>query len=218
MSNSRMRAPALVGLATVRGARGAPGPTLIRARGTMNEPTSMPTSHPTLAEVSSDVGRIVAVGNSLLWWAWRSSPPLSSVQRQWAPLPGHGSLRGRREPPHDGVGSSGLVRSSTRSPAPDGVGPQQCPRDGRNPVPTGTPSAAASGSRAFAILAQAICASLADQRNSLPSRSILWRITASFRATATVAFLVPIRLASRVPQAFSADQRETRWRMIPAAS
>ncbi len=30
----------------------------------MNEPTSMPTSHPTLAEVSSDVGRIVAVGNS----------------------------------------------------------------------------------------------------------------------------------------------------------
>ncbi len=67
-------------------------------------------------------------------------------------------------------------------------------------------------------VAQAIRASLADQRNSLPSRSILWRITESFRATATVAFLVPVRLASRVPQAFSADQRETRWRMIPAAS
>ena len=66
--------------------------------------------------------------------------------------------------------------------------------------------------------AHATCASLADQRNSLPSRSILWRITESFRATATVAFLVPVRLASRVPQAFSADQRETRWRMIPAAS
>ncbi len=48
-------------------------------------------------------------------------------------------------------------------------------------------------------LAQAICASLTDQRNSLPSRSILWRITESCRATATVAFLVPVRLASRVP-------------------
>jgi hypothetical protein len=40
----------------------------------------------------------------------------------------------------------------------------------------------------------------------------------SFRATATVAFLVPILFARRVPQAFSADQRGTRWRMIPAAS
>ena len=67
-------------------------------------------------------------------------------------------------------------------------------------------------------LAHAACASLADQRNSLPSRSILCRIVESFRATATVAFLVPIRFASRVPQAFSADQRETRWRMMPAAS
>jgi predicted transposase YbfD/YdcC len=38
------------------------------------------------------------------------------------------------------------------------------------------------------------------------------------RATATVAFLVPILFARRVPQAFSADQRGTRWRMIPAAS
>ncbi len=64
MSNSRMRAPALAGVATVRGARGAPGPTLIRARGTMNEPTSMPTPRAILAEVSSDVGRAVTVGNS----------------------------------------------------------------------------------------------------------------------------------------------------------
>jgi hypothetical protein len=43
-------------------------------------------------------------------------------------------------------------------------------------------------------------------------------MTESLRATATVAFLVPILLAGRVPQAFSADQRGTRWRMIPAAS
>ncbi len=52
----------------------------------------------------------------------------------------------------------------------------------------------------------AVCASLADQRNSLPSRSILWRITESFRATATVAFLVPILWASRVLLTYSAEQ------------
>jgi hypothetical protein len=45
-----------------------------------------------------------------------------------------------------------------------------------------------------------------------------WRMTESLRATATVAFLVPILRASRVPQAFRADQRATRWRMMPAAS
>jgi hypothetical protein len=67
-------------------------------------------------------------------------------------------------------------------------------------------------------LIHAAGASLADQRNSLPSRSIWWRITESLRVAATVASLVPIRLASRVPPAFSDDQRETRWRMIPAAS
>src|SRR3954463_1768161 len=37
-----MRAPTLAGVATVRGARGAPGPTYTRARGTKNEPTSVP--------------------------------------------------------------------------------------------------------------------------------------------------------------------------------
>jgi hypothetical protein len=44
------------------------------------------------------------------------------------------------------------------------------------------------------------------------------RMTASLRATATVAFLVPARLASRVPQAFNVDHLETRLRMTPAAS
>src|SRR3954469_17345469 len=37
-----MPAPTLAGVATVRGARGAPGPTYTRARGTKNEPTSEP--------------------------------------------------------------------------------------------------------------------------------------------------------------------------------
>ena len=58
--------------------------------------------------------------------------------------------------------------------------------------------------------AHAACASLADQQNSLPSRSMRCRMTESFRATATVAFLVPILRARRVPQAFSVDQRAAR--------
>ena len=39
-------------------------------------------------------------------------------------------------------------------------------------------------------------------------------MTASLRATATVAFLPPIFLTSRVPQALSADHRETRFKTI----
>jgi len=41
-SNSSVRAPGLAPVATVRGARGALGPTDIRACGTKSEPTSMP--------------------------------------------------------------------------------------------------------------------------------------------------------------------------------
>ena len=114
MSNSRMRAPALAGLATVRGARGAPDPTLIRARGTMNEPTSVPTPHAILDEVSSDVGRD-RHGGQLLWRVHGSSPLVRfRVDDGW-PLSDHGSLRGRRMLPHNGVGSVGLVMSTTRS-------------------------------------------------------------------------------------------------------
>ena len=69
--------------------------------------------------------------------------------------------------------------------------------------------AVAGGSRLLHCT-HAACPSLADQRKSLPSHSILCRMLASLRATATVAFLVPIRLTSRVPQAFRADHFTTR--------
>jgi hypothetical protein len=38
--------------------------------------------------------------------------------RRMASRPDHGSLRGRHVPPHDGVGSIGLVMSAARSPNP----------------------------------------------------------------------------------------------------
>src|SRR5215217_3371655 len=65
---------------------------------------------------------------------------------------GHGSLRGRCEPPHDGVGSAGLVMSTTRSIRAWRLMAATVPT--RWPVPRpdeGRPSAAVGGSRGFAI-------------------------------------------------------------------
>src|SRR3954469_1416721 len=61
-------------------------------------------------------------------------------------------------------------------------------------------------------------ASSRHQRNSLPSAHMRCRITASLRATATVARRRPRRLAIAVPQAFSADHRVTRVSRLCAAT
>ena len=93
MSKSRMRAPVLTDVATVRGARGAPGPTLMRARSTMNEPTSVPMPHAILTAVSFDEGRNTTVGNSY----GGSSPSLIFPGDSTPFLSGHGSPRGRHD-------------------------------------------------------------------------------------------------------------------------
>jgi len=41
--------------------------------------------------------------------------------------------------------------------------------------------------------------------NEVPSTQMQWRITAIFRAMATFAFFIPIRLASFIPQALRED-------------
>src|SRR5215217_244830 len=51
------------GLATVRGAREAPGPTNTRARGTKNEPTSGPTPRSTIDPFHPARVRLRSVGN-----------------------------------------------------------------------------------------------------------------------------------------------------------
>jgi hypothetical protein len=56
------------------------------------------------------------------------------------------------------------------------------------------------------------------QLNSVPSIHMRCRMTASLRATATLAFRSPFRLASLIPQAFSADHFGTRVSSTPAAS
>jgi hypothetical protein len=59
------------------------------------------------------------------------------------------------------------------------------------------------------LLRQAILASSRVHQNSVPSTQIQCRITAILRATAMRAFLGPIRLANRVPQAFRGEKRFT---------
>ena len=161
-----------------------------------------------------DCARLASMkGSVLLWRVWRSSP-FSTALLRMGPRSDHGSLRGRHVPPHDGVGSVGLVMSTARSSRSMDQGRNGTHAMANTPSRRGTPFRPLGGSPAVLSLAHAGCASRADQRNSLPSRSMRCRMTESLRATATVAFLVPILFASRVPQAFSADQRGTRWRII----
>ena len=54
--------------------------------------------------------------------------------------------------------------------------------------------------------------------NSVPSTQMQCRTTASLRATAVLAFLMPTRLASRTPQAFKTDHRFTTLSRTLAAS
>jgi hypothetical protein len=56
------------------------------------------------------------------------------------------------------------------------------------------------------------------QSNDVPSTQMQWRITAIFRAIATFAFFMPIRLASFMPQAFREDHFLVRERRTVAAS
>jgi hypothetical protein len=54
--------------------------------------------------------------------------------------------------------------------------------------------------------------------NWVPSIQIQWRMTAILRASAILAFLEPIRLASLVPQLFKLDPRRTTFSSTLAAS
>src|SRR4029450_13377377 len=63
-----------------------------------------------------------------------------------------------------------------------------------------------------------LAVSFDDHLKSVPSIHIRCRMTASFRATATLALRSPLRFASRMPQALSADHFATRVSDTLAAS
>src|SRR6185437_804582 len=72
-------------------------------------------------------------------------------------------------------------------------------------VPAGTSLPAAWRDLRSRYAHQAATSLLFDQLNSVPSTHMRCRMTASLRATATLALRSPLRLVSLVPQAFSAD-------------
>src|SRR5215468_9171781 len=85
-------------------------------------------------------------------------------------------------------------------------------------VPAGTSFPAVLREPFDLVIARYAATSFFDQLNSVPSTHIRCRMTASLRATATVAFRSPLRLASLIPHAFSADHFGTRVSSTPAAS
>ena len=93
--------------------------------------------------------------------------------------------------------------------------PQPIERGHRNHRPGGTSQA--QGSPAISGKDRDQAGSL-PHRNEVPSIQMRCRMTASLRATATCAFFMPLRLASRSPQAFSAHQRRVGRSKTLAAS
>jgi hypothetical protein len=83
-------------------------------------------------------------------------------------------------------------------------------------VPAGTSFPAVSREPSDLLMRYA-AAFFIDQLNSVPSTHTRCRMTASLRATATVAFRSPLRLASLIPHAFSADHFGTRVSSIHTA-
>src|SRR6516225_5243598 len=62
-----------------------------------------------------------------------------------------------------------------------------------------------------------LAASFGDHLNSVPSIHIRCRMTASFRATATLALRSPLRFASRMPQALSVEDYQVALATFRAA-
>src|SRR5215471_7371268 len=84
-------------------------------------------------------------------------------------------------------------------------------------VPAGTSFPAVLREPFDLVIARYAATSFFGQLNSVQSIHMRCGKTASLRATATVAFRSPFRLASLIPQAFSADHFGTRVSSTPAA-
>jgi hypothetical protein len=122
----------------------------------------------------------------------------------------HGSLRGRRYPPQHGFREGPTSRCPERGHRAGA--PQRRGRDRRAPSRQGRASAdGPEGSGAQR-------AGLASQRNSVLSRHMRCRTTASLRATATLALRAPIRWARACPQVFSQEGLVIRLSTTLAAS
>jgi hypothetical protein len=147
-------------------------PTLVRAGA---QPVADHLFEPADGSLGSGPGSLMAGSGS--------SPSLSFAGGGWWSRSGHGSLRGRRQPPHDGVGSVGLVMSAARSSRSWDRGRNRTPAMANTPSRHGTPFRPPGGSPVAPSRGHAGCASRADQRNPGPSRSMRCRTTAKHRRT-----------------------------------
>jgi hypothetical protein len=117
-------------------------------------------------------------------------------------------------PPHVGVWRAELPNVLNARSISAATGRAGCskPRPGRDdPIPSRGTWCAVGGFYAAA-------AAFGIARNSALSAHMRCRITASLRATATLAFLWPMRLARRRPHSFKAEAFWTRDSNVVAAS
>ena len=136
----------------------------------------------------------------------RISSVKTSSSRLYRSPRGHGSLRGRRRPPHHPARSAGSPMSTTGSwrlplcdpTASRGVARTLAP-EGKHTVSTRPPDG-------FLLRLQTAISCL-SQRNGSPVRQMLCKRTASLRARATRALFVPDRLAIFIAQILRANGR-----------
>ena len=109
----------------------------------------------------------------------------------------------------------GLVVRVTAGPSGHTNSPHPSSREGHHSTAWWSSSVLLSD---LILHCHAAAASCRLQRNSVPSTQMRCMITASRRASATIAFFRPQRLATCIAQALSQDHRVERTSMIWAAS
>jgi len=161
----------------------------------------------------------VRFSNRLVWVKRFSDyPPLQCRCR----LRARASLRTRRQGPSsmgfENEGNNlwvGLAAKVTAGPSGHAISAHPSSRKGHHSTARWSSRFLLSG---LILHCHAAAASCRVQRNSVPSTQIRCMITASRRASATIAFFVPRRLAICIAQALSQDHRFERTSRIWAAS
>ena len=140
-----------------------------------------------------------------------------SLVNGFVAAPGHGSLRGRNNPPQHLVRSTGAAMSTTSRRAMTPLNGH--PRSHPYPRPAGNHHIRLLSRMKLANRAvnQAVIAGSA-QRNGFPERQTLCRMTESFLASATRALPMPDRLAIASAQSFNSEAFLTRVMITTAAS
>src|ERR1700741_3934891 len=129
---------------------------------------------------------------------------------------GHGSLRGRNNPPQHLVRRK-RRRCNVQNELASNNAAQGAPSQPPAPSPSGQLSHLLSRSMNFRNKGSQAGFACSGQRNRCPERQMLCRITESFLASATRALPLPDRLAIACAQSFKLEALFNRVRTTPAA-